>query len=387
MPQMKALARLLPIMVIVLASCTDSTGTVAGIVSSPQDSGTVTVTVGNNFFQSDRNKSLNDAVDTIPVGGKVRWRWVNTSAVPHNIASLGTPSFMDGPVKTGSGNSYELTFTTPGVYRYNCAIHGNLMTGVVVVAPAAPPAMSPPPTMGLLTDVVIPRLPSPYYHFEYDAADRVVKASFASGLRMYDVVYAASGRIQEMRANTIASLDRLVYAYDDSGRVATVRYVDQGGATFWVATFFTYAMEKLVGIERALRSTGGFVVDKTMAFSYYPDGNLFELAEYRPTIDGYQTEATTVDRFESYDNGINVDDFALIHDEFFDHLVLLPSVHLQRNSPGRQIRTGDTDNFTAQYRYTYDRLHRPVAKIGDLTILTGAQAGQRYQFESQFSYY
>jgi plastocyanin len=26
-----------------------------------------------------------------------------------------------------------VTFTTPGTYRYNCAVHGNQMTGVVVV--------------------------------------------------------------------------------------------------------------------------------------------------------------------------------------------------------------------------------------------------------------
>jgi hypothetical protein len=45
---------------------------------------------------------------------------------------------------------------------------------------------------------------------------------------------------------------------------------------------------------------------------------------------------TTVDLFEQYDNKVNVDGFSLIHDDFFDHLVLLPGVQLQKGNPGRQ---------------------------------------------------
>ena len=60
---------------------------------------------------------------------------MSTGSAPHNVASVGTPTFASGPVETGSGKIYEQTFTTPGVYRYNCAIHGNLMTGTIVVLP------------------------------------------------------------------------------------------------------------------------------------------------------------------------------------------------------------------------------------------------------------
>ena len=105
--------------------------------------GAVTVTVGNNLFRSDRNGSTNAAVDTVVVGGKVTWTWVNSGLVPHNVASIGTPSFTSGGIKTGNGSTYEITFTEPGTYRYNCAIHGNLMTGVVVVtAPASASSVS-----------------------------------------------------------------------------------------------------------------------------------------------------------------------------------------------------------------------------------------------------
>src|SRR5215467_8827418 len=118
-----------------LVACGGSTTSEPAIVVPPPDPGTVIVSVGNNFFRSGRNNSVNAAVDTVAVGGKVRWQWVNTGTAPHTIASIGAPNFVSGPVETGSGNIYELTFTTPGVYRYNCANHGDLMTGTVVVMP------------------------------------------------------------------------------------------------------------------------------------------------------------------------------------------------------------------------------------------------------------
>jgi len=123
------------LLIAALSGCGSSTTAVPAVIPSAPDAGTVLVTVGNNFFRSERNRSVNAAVDTVAVGGKVRWQWVNTGSAPHNIASLGAPNFVSGPVETGSGNIYELTFTTPGVYRYNCAIHGDLMTGMVVVTP------------------------------------------------------------------------------------------------------------------------------------------------------------------------------------------------------------------------------------------------------------
>jgi plastocyanin len=34
---------------------------------------------------------------------------------------------------SGNGTTYTFTFNTPGTYQYDCAIHGELMTGRVVV--------------------------------------------------------------------------------------------------------------------------------------------------------------------------------------------------------------------------------------------------------------
>src|SRR5690242_13617650 len=72
--------------------------------------------------------------------------------------------------------------------------------------PILPPPPPPPPPV-LLRDIVLSNLPSPYYHFEYDAAGRVSAASFASDLRVYDVAYDG-GRISEMRNTVLVNHDR-----------------------------------------------------------------------------------------------------------------------------------------------------------------------------------
>jgi plastocyanin len=123
---------------VLLTACGDSTATAPGPAAGggnggADPTGSVTVSVGANFFRSIRNGSMNAAVDTVVVGEKVTWRWTGAGSVPHNVASVGMPSFTSGGIQTGDGSTYELTFTSPGTYRYNCAIHGNLMTGMVVV--------------------------------------------------------------------------------------------------------------------------------------------------------------------------------------------------------------------------------------------------------------
>ena len=252
-------------------------------------------------------------------------------------------------------------------------------------APTMPdPGETPAPSV-LLKDVVIDRLPPPFYHFEYDAAGTVTRVSYASGLTLYDVIHEG-GRIRELRNVAGTNRDRIVYAYGATGRADRVEYVDADGVTF-TRLHFTYDGPKLVAFERERRVAAGFVVDKTVTLSYHADGNLRELTQRRPRIDGFQDEATRTDRFEQYDDGINVDGFALIHDDFFDHLVLLPGVQLQKNNPLRETRSGDGLNYTIDYALTYDDRKRPLTKRGDVTITNGTQPGTRVQTNTEFSYY
>jgi hypothetical protein len=250
----------------------------------------------------------------------------------------------------------------------------------------APPPPDPPPAAGVrLKDIVVPNLPAPYYHFAYDAAGRIDSVSFASELTRYQVAYLADGRIKELRNNILVNHDRIVYAYDATGHVVGVRYVDATGATYTIV-IYSYEGDRLTGVERSHRDGNGFLIDKTMSLTYDADGNLFELAVHRPAIAGFQDDVTYVDRFEQYDRGRNVDAFGLLHDEFFDHLVLLPDVQLQKGNPGRQTRTGDGQNFTVDFTYAYDG-DRPLSKSGVLTYTNGANVGRQFQIRSEFSYY
>jgi hypothetical protein len=245
----------------------------------------------------------------------------------------------------------------------------------------------PPPAKVLLKDVQVDRLPSPYYHFDYNQEGTVTGVSFASGLTSYNVSYLG-GRIRELQNNALGNHDRLVYSYDSDGRVVGVRYVNATGATFTIV-IFTYDGDKLTEVERSRAVPGGFIIDKTITLTYWPDGNLRALAEHRPKIDGVQEETNGVIAFEQYDTGLNVDGFGLIHDDFFDHFVLLPGVQIQKNNLGRETRTGDGLNYVVDYTYTYDSAKRPVAKSGDLLITggSGEDVGRRIQIGSSFTYY
>jgi len=116
------------------------------------------VTVGDIFFKSALNGTSNPAVDTVAVNGTVTWTWATTEALPHSVQSTGSPSFTSSGIQSGSGSTYQFTFATPGTYQYDCAVHGQMMTGRIVVlaasassssgmaAPSAPTPMPPPPT-------------------------------------------------------------------------------------------------------------------------------------------------------------------------------------------------------------------------------------------------
>jgi len=242
-----------------------------------------------------------------------------------------------------------------------------------------------PPVPVLLKDVVIENLPSPYYHFDYDSTGRVRAMSFASQLTNDDVVYDGE-HIAELHNSGPGLGQRLVYVYDDSGRVSLVKYFDAAPSVYELVSL-TYKGKQLVGLERDRRVTGGFVIDKTMTFTYYADGNLKDIVDHRAAVEGLQPEGTTTDHFEDYDDNVNVDSFGLLHNDFFDHFVLIPGVKLQKGNPHKETFTGGSDDYVVTFTYTYDELGRPTAKVGDLTLLNGPNAGAKFPTLTTFTYY
>jgi plastocyanin len=94
---------------------------------------TAAVSVGDIFFTSGHNGSSNPAVDTVAVNGTVTWTWAGNESLPHSVQSTGAPSFTSSAIQTGAGKVYNFTFTAPGTYQYDCAVHGPSMTGRIVV--------------------------------------------------------------------------------------------------------------------------------------------------------------------------------------------------------------------------------------------------------------
>jgi hypothetical protein len=246
------------------------------------------------------------------------------------------------------------------------------------------PSEPPPPGVAdvRLAEIAIPSLPSPFYRFEYDDAGKIALISYASDLVTYEVLYDGD-RISEMRTIGLIQ-ERLSYFYDEAGNVSLVTYRDRTD-TVYVRISLAYDGDHLVLLERERLFEGTFQLEKRTTFLYRTDGNLAELSEQYFPVAGRPAQ-TFIDRFEAYDAGINVDGFSLLHTEFFDHVVFLPGVQLQRTNATAVTRSGDGAHFHVDYTYTYDDENRPLLQSGDFVWLTGADAGRRFQVGSAYSY-
>src|SRR5256712_10380698 len=54
-----------------------------------------------------------------------------TTLFRSSVQSLGSPTFASSAIMSGDGQTYSVTFTTPGTYQYDCAVHGTAMSGRV----------------------------------------------------------------------------------------------------------------------------------------------------------------------------------------------------------------------------------------------------------------
>jgi hypothetical protein len=238
----------------------------------------------------------------------------------------------------------------------------------------------------LLKDITIPNLPSPYYHFEYNTDSLVTKADFASGFSTYDVFYGGN-KISEMRHNIIVNHDTLRYFYDNTGKLTTIKFIN-GANVIYRHAIFIYSGKQIKEIEWDHKvSDGSFLIDRTLTFTFYADGNVKTITDHQPPVNGSQ-DYTSVRTFEEYDDKINVDDFSLIHLTYHDHLFLLQGFRLQKANPEKEmLSVNGVDIYTVSYGYTYNSDSTPSAKIGDLLFLSGSDAGKRFQTHSFYSYY
>ena len=106
-----------------MAGCSDGP---AGTGETPPLS--VSVDVGNVFFQSVRNASMDPAVDTVAAGGTVIWTWIETGT--HTVRFPGLP---ESPTFIDIGSMFSMSFPAAGTFAYDCGVHGSVMAGTIVV--------------------------------------------------------------------------------------------------------------------------------------------------------------------------------------------------------------------------------------------------------------
>lgn len=230
----------------------------------------------------------------------------------------------------------------------------------------------------LLKDVVEDKLPSPYFHFNYNDPGYVTDVSFADGLVHYDVGYE-NKRVAFLK-NRIDN-SRLDYAYAD-GRVAYIKNSKDGQA-FWSYTL-VYKEDQLKEIKYYRHQSIDSVLERKVQLFYGTDGNLSSYNDYWNTNEG-QLKLSRRFVFSDYDDGSNVDDFYLFKN-FFDDFLFLPGLKLQKNNPDKVQIFGDQNDYEIQYSYTYQgRL--PVQKQGKFKQTRGGGEGKELLLVSRYAYY
>lgn len=100
-----------------------------GAVGEPVD-GELVVVMKDNFFEPKRL--------VIPVGETISVRAVNEGVLPHNLIVVsregeGKNFRSDLRVDGGQESVFEVTFTRPGSYRFECGLHLPQMVGKLTV--------------------------------------------------------------------------------------------------------------------------------------------------------------------------------------------------------------------------------------------------------------
>jgi plastocyanin len=126
---------ILPLSLCLAAACGSSSPTGPG--QSPQP-GNVTIVRGASLLTT---TAFDPNPEVLSLAGGARVRWVNGDGgtgygggvpVTHQIASDDGAFPTSGPL--GVGETYAVTLTKTGTYRYHCAIHPT-MVGTITVEP------------------------------------------------------------------------------------------------------------------------------------------------------------------------------------------------------------------------------------------------------------
>jgi LysM repeat protein len=114
-----------------------STPTYGYATPVPTPNATTTPSASTTVGVSLKNTAFNPSTITIHVGTTVVWTNNETNGVQHTVTS-GSPGAPTGTFDSGTlnpGQTFQFTFNSTGTFPYYCRIHGEAMTGTVIVVP------------------------------------------------------------------------------------------------------------------------------------------------------------------------------------------------------------------------------------------------------------
>jgi plastocyanin len=111
-----------------LAACGGGSGSGDSGATAPQPEGTVTATSGVPVVTI-QGFAFKPKVLVINKGMKVKFLQEDT--VTHDVKGTDANSFIHSPLLK-KGQSYTVTFSTPGTYNYICTIHPYMQAKVIV---------------------------------------------------------------------------------------------------------------------------------------------------------------------------------------------------------------------------------------------------------------
>ncbi len=125
-----------------------------GVNCSAYDGETCVVDIGDIWFCEDLYTE-GVCPTSIRVGDTVRWEYDSSGIFFHTTTECGADCDSPVPVPLWDsdrllpGESFEFTFTTPGIYDYYCTIHPTTQRGMIrVLEQDAPPTVPPGGTTG-----------------------------------------------------------------------------------------------------------------------------------------------------------------------------------------------------------------------------------------------
>jgi hypothetical protein len=236
----------------------------------------------------------------------------------------------------------------------------------------------------LVKEVEVSALPSPFFHFEYDAQNFVTAIHFANDIKTYHPIYQNKRVIRVNKINTSGFNDGyMLYTYNNQNVIAIDEYNKHSQKFLKHELSYNNARQLTQIIWKNYTSTSENLYKK-IDFDYWEDGNLKNASTY--LNNGTELEFMYKDSYSQYDNKECVDDFYL-YKQFMESVIFLPQVKLQKNNAHRLETT--TPAYTNRVDWQFDFSgNLPIKKTGSMYQIAGPNVGNTpATFYTTFSYY